>query len=266
MISLVIDFHTHCFPEKIAKSTIEKLSFQSGGLIPQTDGTKESLLQLMNKDNVEKSVVLAIATNARQQNKVNDFAISLKSDNLIPFGSVYPFSDDWEEELERLKENEIKGIKLHPDYQQFFVDDERLFPLYKKIEKLGFILIFHAGEDFGFPPPYHATPEKLRKVASFIETPVVCAHWGSLSMGEDVLKNLCDIDNCYFDTAFGYGTMPKDMALRILDKKGVDKIIFGSDSPWNAPSWDIGMIKTMELSLDEEDKIFYKNAEKILSL
>jgi predicted TIM-barrel fold metal-dependent hydrolase len=46
----------------------------------------------------------------------------------------------------------------------------------------------------------------------------------------------------------------------------VDKIIFGSDSPWNAPSWDIGMIKTMELSLDEEDKIFYKNAEKILSL
>jgi len=263
---LVIDFHTHCFPDKIARKTIEKLSFVSGGLIPQTDGTKDSLLYLMSKDGVDKSVVLSIATNANQQKKVNDFAISLKSEKIIPFGSVYPFSEDWEEELERLKENGIKGIKLHPDYQQFFVDDERIFPIYKKIEKLGFVLIFHAGEDFGFAPPYKATPERLKKVATLIETPVVCAHWGGLSMGEDVLKYLCDIDNCYFDTAFGYGTMPKDMAKRILDKKDIDKILFGSDCPWNSPSWDIGMIKTMELTEDEEDKIFYKNAEKLLGL
>lgn len=263
---MIIDFHTHCFPEKIAKNTIEKLSFVSGGLIPQTDGTKESLLYLMTKDGVDKSVALSIATNANQQTKVNDFAISLKSEKIIPFGSVFPFADDWESELERLKENGIKGIKLHPDYQQFFVDDERVFPLYKKIEKLGFILVFHAGEDFGFSPPYKATPERLRKVVTLIETPVVCAHWGSLSMGDDVLKYLCDIDNCYFDTAFGYGTMPKARALSILEKKDINKILFGSDSPWNAPSWDIGMIKTMGLSQDEEDKIFYKNAEKLLEL
>lgn len=263
---MIIDFHTHCFPEKIAKKTIEKLSFVSGGLIPQTDGTENSLLYLMSKDEVNKSVVLSIATNANQQNKVNDFAISLKSERIIPFGSVFPFSENWESELERLKENGIKGIKLHPDYQQFFVDDERIFPIYKKIEKLGFILVFHAGEDFGFSPPYHATPERLRKVLSLVETPVVCAHWGGLSMGEEVLKHLCDIDNCYFDTAFGYGTMPKDRALRILEKKGTDKIIFGSDSPWNAPSWDIGMIKTMGLTPDEEDEIFYKNAENLLGI
>lgn len=263
---LVIDFHTHCFPDKIAKKTIEKLSYVSGGLIPQTDGTKDSLLYLMSKDGVDKSVVLSIATNANQQKNVNDFAVSLKSEKLVPFGSVYPFSEDWEEELERLKNNGIKGVKLHPDYQQFFVDDEKLFPIYKKIEKLGFVLIFHAGEDFGFAPPYKATPERLRKVATLIETPVVCAHWGGLSMGEDVLKYLCDIENCYFDTAFGYGTMPKDMALRILDKKGTDKILFGSDCPWNAPVWDVGMLKTMGLAPYEEEKIFYKNAEKLLAL
>ena len=263
---MIIDFHTHCFPEKIAGKTIEKLSFVSGGLIPQTDGTKDSLLYLMSKDGIDKSVALSIATNANQQKNVNDFAISLKSEKLIPFGSVFPFSDDWEEELERLKENGIKGIKLHPDYQQFFVDDERLFPVYKKIEKLGFILVFHAGEDFGFAPPYKATPDRLRKVVTSIETPVVCAHWGGLSMGNDVIKYLCDIDNCYFDTAFGYGTMPKVMALNILDKKGTDKILFGSDCPWNAPSWDVGMLKTMGLSQDEEEKILYKNAENLLGL
>ena len=263
---MVIDFHTHCFPEKIAKTTVEKLSYVSGGLIPQTDGTKDSLLYLMSKDGVDKSVVLSIATNANQQKKVNEFAVSLKSEKLIPFGSVYPFSEDWEEELENLKANGIKGIKLHPDYQQFFVDDEQFFPIYKKIEKLGFILIFHAGEDFGFPPPYKATPERLRKVVKLIETPVVCAHWGSLLMCEDVLKYLCDADNCYFDTAFGYGTMPKARALSILEKKGTDKILFGSDSPWNAPLWDIDMLKTMGLTEEEDEKIFYKNAEKLLGL
>lgn len=263
---MIIDFHTHCFPEKISKNTIEKLSYVSGGLIPQTNGTVESLLSLMDKDNVDKSVVLSIATNANQQKNVNDFAISLKSDKIIPFGSVYPFSEDWEEELERLKDSGIKGIKLHPDYQQFFVDDERVFPIYKKIEELGFILIFHAGEDFGFPPPYKATPERLRKVVTLIETPVVCAHWGSLLMVDDVLKYLCDLDNCYFDTAFGYGTMPKARALSILEKKGVNKILFGSDSPWNAPSWDVDMLKTMGLTKEEENKIFYKNAEKLLRL
>ena len=263
---MIIDFHTHCFPEKIAKKTIEKLSFVSGGLMPQTDGTENGLLSLMESDKIDKSVVLSIATNANQQTKVNDFAISLKGDRIIPFGSVFPFSEDWESELYRLKENGIKGIKLHPDYQQFFVDDERLFPIYKTIERLGFILVFHAGEDFGFPPPYKATPERLRKVASLIETPVVCAHWGSLLMCDDVLKYLCDVDNCYFDTAFGYGTMPKARALEILEKKDINKILFGSDSPWNAPSWDVNMLKTMGLSYEEEEKIFYKNAEKLLGL
>ena len=80
------------------------------------------------------------------------------------------------------------------------------------------------------------------------------------------MKYLCDIDNCYFDTAFGYGTMPKEMALNILDKKGTDKILFGSDSPWNAPAWDVGMLKTMGLTEEEEKKIFCENAQKLLSI
>ncbi|MEE1503184.1 MAG: amidohydrolase family protein, partial [Acutalibacteraceae bacterium] len=93
----------------------------------------------------------------------------------------------------------------------------------------------------------------------------ICAHWGSAGMGEDVLKHLCDIP-VYFDTAFGYGAMPKIMAQRILEKKGVDKILFGSDAPWHAPSWDIRMIKTLELTLQEEEKIFSGNAIKLLNL
>lgn len=262
---MVIDFHTHAFPEEIAPKVMEKLSFTSGGLIPQTDGTIKGLKELMKKDGVDKSVTLAIATNAKQQKAVNDYIVSQKSDEIIPFGSVYPYAEDALEELERIKAMGMKGVKLHPEYQQFFVDDEFMKPIYKKISDLGLLLVFHAGEDFGYPAPYHATPERLRKAAKWIDTPMICAHWGSANMGEEVLKYLCDIP-VYFDTAFGYSSMPKDRAKRILDKKGVDKILFGSDCPWHAPSWDMRMIKTLELTQQEEDLIFYKNAIKLLGL
>ena len=262
---MIIDFHTHAFPEKIAKPTIEKLSYTAGGLIPQTNGTINGLKAVMERDGIDKSVVLAIATNEKQQKAVNDFIKSQESDNIIPFGSVYPWAEDALDELERIKAMGMKGIKFHPEYQNFYVDDEKMKPLYKKASQLGFIILFHAGEDIGFPAPYHATPERLRTAAKWIDSPMVCAHWGGANMGEEVMKHLCDIP-VYFDTAFGYASMPKPRAQRILEKKGVDRFLFGSDCPWHAPNWDMGMLETLGLSSEEKEKIYHLNAEKLLNI
>ncbi len=262
---MIIDFHTHAFPEKIAGRAMEKLSHASGGLVPQTDGTIDGLKNVMKADGIDKAVALAIATNEKQQRSVNDFIISQECNEIIPFGSVFPDAPDAIEELERISALGVKGIKLHPEYQQFFVDDEKMKPLYKKISELGLIVLFHAGEDFGYPAPYHATPERLRNAAKWIDSPMVCAHWGASCMGEDVLKYLCDIP-VYFDTAFGYGTMPKDRAQRILEKKGADYILFGSDCPWHSPSWDVRMIESLDVSESDKEKIYHLNAEKLLNL
>ena len=148
-------------------------------------------------------------------------------------------------------------------YAKVFVDDEKMKPLYKKASQLGLIVLFHAGEDMGYPAPYHATPERLRTAAKWIDSPMICAHWGSANMGEDVLKYLCDIP-VYFDTAFGYAAMPKDRAQRILEKKGADWILFGSDCPWHAPDWDIRMIETLDITDGDKEKIYHLNAEKLL--
>jgi predicted TIM-barrel fold metal-dependent hydrolase len=158
----------------------------------------------------------------------------------------------------------LKGIKFHPEYQHFFVDDEKMKPLYRKASELGLIITFHAGEDMGYPAPYHATPERLRTAAKWIDSPMICAHWGSANMGEDVLKYLCDIP-VYFDTGFGYATMPKCRAQEILDKKGADWILFGSDCPWHSPSWDVRMIETLDISESDKEKIYHLNAEKLLN-
>ena len=262
----IIDFHTHCFPQKIAQKAVEKLSFTAGGLEYYTDGSLPSLKKRMADSGVTTSVVLSIATNEKQQKNVNDFSAQINGeDGVIAFGSVYPHSDESLCELERIKHLGLKGVKLHPDYQGFSVDDAKMIPLYKKISSLGLITVFHAGFDYGFPPPYGATPEKMEKALSFFDTPVIAAHWGGLNCSEGVLKHLCGKD-IYFDTAFGYATMPKYYAERIIEKHGVDKILFGTDTPWHTADMEKKLLGSLQLDDKQMQKILSLNAEKLLGI
>ncbi len=263
---MVIDFHTHCFPEKIAEKAISKLSFASGGLKPHTDGSYEGLKKSMKNGNVDVSVVLNIATNAHQQRAVNDFAISINNNtDTFAFGSVFPFSEDPIEELERIKANGLKGVKLHPDYQGFDADDQRMKPIYKKISQLGLITVFHAGWDYGFPPPYHATPEKLLKALSYFSSPVIAAHWGGVNCCEGVLEKLCGTD-IFFDTSFGYSMLPKYFAQKIIEKHGTDKILFGTDTPWHTPEMEMRLLGSLDISEADMEKITHKNAQRLLQI
>ncbi|MBE6750504.1 MAG: amidohydrolase [Ruminococcaceae bacterium] len=263
---MLIDFHTHCFPEKIAAAAIEKLSFVSGGLEYHTDGTVSGLKNLMEKENVDISVVLNIATNAKQQKNVNDFAAKInQNENLVAFGSVFPFSEDVFDELERIKELGLKGVKLHPDYQGFNADDKRLFPIYKKISSLGLITVFHAGFDYGFPPPYGATPEKMAVALKHFETPVIAAHWGGINCCEGVLEHLCG-RNIFFDTSFGYSMLPKYYAEKIIEKHGTDKILFGTDTPWHTAGMEKRLLGTLGLLEEDMAKITHLNAKKLLGI
>ena len=262
---MLIDFHTHCFPDKLATRAIDKLSFVSGGLQPNTDGTVSGLRHSMAENGVDISVVLHIATNAHQQKNVNDFAVAICAPDIVSFGSVFPDSPDAMEELDRIKALGLRGIKLHPDYQGFFVDDPKYKPLYQKISSLGLITVFHAGLDYGFAPPYHATPERMVRALEWFDSPVIAAHWGGIGCGEGVLDHLCG-RNIYFDISFGYGQMPKYYAEKILEKHGTDKLLFGTDSPWHTAAMELRMLSTLGLSEDDMAKITHINAQKLLVL
>ena len=263
---MLIDFHTHAFPDKIASAAIPKLSFVSGGLEPYTDGTVSGLKESMQKNGVDVSVVLNIATNAHQQRAVNDFAASINNKkDIFSFGSVFPFSEDAFKELERIKELGLLGVKLHPDYQGFNVDDIRLKPLYKKISELGLITVFHAGLDYGFAPPYGATPDKMARALEWFSSPVIAAHWGGINCGDDIIKYLCG-KNIYFDVSMGYSMMPKYYAKKIMELHTPDKMLFGTDTPWHTPNMEMRLLDTLELSSDDMDKITHKNAERLLGI
>ena len=263
---MLIDFHTHAFPERIAARAVGKLSQEAGGLVPQTDGTLASLKEEKRKDGVDISVVHSIATNPRQQTKVNDFAMEMDRDPaIVAFGSIHPDAPDVLAELERIADAGLKGVKLHPEYQQFYADDEKMKPIYKKISQLGLITIFHAGYDYGFLPPYHCMPEHLLGALRWLDSPVVAAHWGGLDCGSQVLDKLCG-ENLWMDLSYGYGCIPKPIAQAIIDKHGPHRLLFGSDMPWHRPEWELRLIRSLDLSENDREKIYFRNALQLLSL
>lgn len=263
---MIIDFHTHAFPEKIVTRAMESLIHKGGALVPFTDGTPAGLLQAMDRSGVDRAVVLNIATNVKQIQSVNDFVAGL-DDRLIGFGSVYPGDIPYAlEELERIHQLGLKGIKLHPAYQQFFVDDPKMAPIYQKAAALGLITVFHAGEDIGYDLPVHCTPQRLARALEMAENwTVVAAHMGGYLLWHDVERYLLG-KNLYIDTSLAHGRLPAPQAKRMIRAHGADRVLLGSDCPWGFAKYEIGYIKSLGLEQQEQEQILGGNAARLLGL
>ncbi len=265
---MYIDFHTHAFADAIAERAIAKLEqtvINSG--YPEravTNGTVSQLLERLDEWGIDKAVLLPIATKPSQQTSINNWAKEMMSDKLICFGTVHPDAEDALDELERIKALGLKGVKLHPDYQNFFADEERLYPIYNKCSELGLPVIFHAGLDAMCPDCIHCTPRMSSKVIdAFPDLTVILAHMGGNECWDDAEKYLVG-KNVYLDTAFTSGHLSPEQAVRIIRNHGADKILFASDCPWHSSSAEREFVQNLPLSDEEKDMIFFKNALKIL--
>ncbi len=105
----------------------------------------------------------------------------------------------------------------------------------------------------------------MANALKWFSTPVIAAHWGGLNVSEEVLKHLCGLD-IYFDTAFGYASMPRYYAEKILEKHGASKILFGTDLPWHTPDMELRQLNALGLSQNEKDQICFQNAQKLLGI
>ena len=270
---MVIDFHTHLFPDKIAARAIEKLMegiFRTQGahvLPPQTDGTMSGLLDSMKKSGVDLSVVMPIATSPTQHTTINTFAKKITDNKkIISFGSIHPMQTDWEEALEHIAELNLPGIKMHPEFQEFYVDEPIILDIVKKCEKLNFLVLFHSGADMGYLPPVHCTPQRLRTVLDKTGCRnIIAAHFGAFLMWDDVDKYLIGT-SVMMDTSMTSGFLDKEKCADMIKRHGADKVLFGSDSPWQGQKTALDYLLSLNLSDEEKELIKHKNAERLLSL
>jgi predicted TIM-barrel fold metal-dependent hydrolase len=262
---MIVDFHVHCFPEELAARATAALSERSG-VRPFTDGTVGGIKASMGEAGIDRSVVLSIATRPQQASKITRWAASVQDDAVVAFGSIHPDSPAWREELGAIRDAGLMGIKLHPDYQEFFVDEERLFPIYERALELGLIIIFHAGVDIGLPPPYHCTPDRLRRaVRAFPGGKFVAAHMGGFKCWDEVESCLVG-ENVYLDTSFSLQWMEPERFLRILREHGHEKVLFATDSPWGGQKEELERIRSLGLTPGEECAVLGGNAAKLLGL
>ena len=281
---MIIDFHTHTFPDHIAPIAIGKLRL-TGHTCPFTDGTAADLRASMQRAGVDLSVVMPVATNPRQVPRVNDASAELnrQGNGLLSFGCVHPDCEDWYEELGRVAELGLPGIKIHPVYQGVDMDDVRFVRILARAGELGLIVMTHAGRDIGFPGQENCTPEMLRR-ALLQAGPVqlVAAHMGGWRNWDRVGENLSDLPNVSLDTAYALGLIrsePEDyytpqQRVMMSDEQfvsmvrafGSKRILFGTDSPWRGQTEERNHIQSLPLTEAERADLLGGNARRLLKL
>lgn len=269
---MIIDFHTHIFPDKLAQRAIKVLEDNILKVSKRVekaklDGRLQSLKTSMEKNNINVSVVMPIATNPTQTETINAYAAQINAkDNVYSFGSVHPNDEKACVHLEKIKELGLKGIKLHPEYQGFYIDSDESLEVLRKAEELGLYVMLHAGADIGIEPPVHCEPERLKNALKYVSGEnIIAAHMGGYMRWEKVIEHLIDTP-IYFDTSYSVGQMDDELAKKIIRAHGADKILFGSDSPWMHQGYVAEKIKSFNFDEETERKIFWENGAKILDI
>ena len=267
---MIIDFHTHVFPDHMAARVIDNMAVETG-IMPYFHGTRDELINSMAENNVDISVLLPVVTKPSQFKTVNTFAQSIAKtyDNgarLIAFGGVHPDSPTLKEELTELRNQGIKGIKLHPDYQGMDFDDPRFIRAINLAAENDMITVVHSGLDMAYSRHVHCTPDKVVNALDKIDPEkVVLAHMGALYYFDEVEDMLCG-KGFYFDTGYFIGKTSPRQITRLMRKNGIDRILFATDYPWNSHKQSVGLMDTFQLTPEELDMVLYKNAARLLDI
>lgn len=273
---MIIDMHTHLFPDIIAPKAVSALAKDAAlaGMKPNTDGTKKGILDSMKRGEVDISVVLPVVTSVSQFDSINRFAHSVNNidDGIISFGGIHPNDDDIRAHLQYIHDLGLKGVKVHPDYQGTFFDDEGMYDIIRGCFDLGLVFVTHAGYDPAFSD-VHCPPKTARAVLDrvydethFTEPFVVFAHLGGMQMYDDVEKYL--VGTCsYFDISHALEFCPHDQLVRIIKKHGADRILFATDSPWRDQKDYVDKFRSLDgISDIEKEMILSGNAVKLLDI
>ncbi len=254
------DVHAHIFPDKIAGKVVCALE-EFYNFKWQGDGSVGDLLASMDGSGVKKAVVFSCATKPEQVIPANDFLMAVKElypERFTAFGTIHPDFPDIESEIRRIRAAGLKGIKLHPDFQQIYIDEPAMMRIYEKLDS-SLPLMIHLGDSrTDFSSPYRLA----RVLDEFPQLTVIAAHFGGYGEWEQSWKHLVG-RNVYFDTSSSIFKLGADEAAKIVRTHGVDKILFASDYPAVRHEQAIADVLAMKLSETENRLIFSGNAERI---
>lgn len=251
----IIDAHAHIFPTKIATKAVKSIG-NFYGIDMDYGGTSEELLKSGQAINVTKYLVCSTATKPEQVIPINDFIYDecQKHDKFIGFATLHPDMENMEQEIERILKRGFKGIKLHPDFQKFNIDDKKAMELYRLVEgKLA--ILFHTGDD----RYEYSKPIRLARVCDkYPDLKCIAAHFGGFRCWDEAYEAYGS-KNIFMDTSSSLFQMSKEQALKFIDKFGVEQFFFGTDFPMWKHDVELNRLKTLGLDKESFKKILYDN-------
>lgn len=281
---MIMDFHTHIFPEKIAGKTLSLLAGRCH-INPASDGTEAGILDSMEKAGIACSVILPVVTAPGQFGSITKFASYInekygyfdrswekgKFPRLISFGGIHPDSLDYRGELRSLADAGFAGIKLHPDYQETFFSDIRYKRIISYAAELGLIVVTHAGVDIGMPETIHCTPSMVTEVLQETQADkLILAHYGGYGYWDEIeqlyQEEIWKKGQVYLDTAFIQNDISSSQFVRILQKAGYDHVLFATDSPWMEQKKAVEWLKEKGLSDFDTENIGFWNGASLLGI
>ena len=271
---MTIDFHTHIFPDRIADRAVSALA-ESGHVRPFLDGRELSLSQSARRAGFALSVVLPVVTKPSQHASVLRFAREVNSrtgeTGLCSFGGIHPAADDPEEKLDEMVRLGFRGIKLHPVFQGVAADDARTLRVLRAAYERDLIVTIHAGRDISFPGNDLADADRLARMMDRVPPKkLILAHMGGWGMWKEAAR-LLGTRGLYLDTAFCLKPGDADFLspgefVRMARTHGTDRVLFGTDSPWDGQRAAADLIGAAPLTAEEKEKILYANAARLLGL
>lgn len=261
----VIDSHCHIYPEKIAAKAIGGTD-NFYGVVSSEHGLGAELLSKRDEYGVDKFVVQSVATTAKQVKSINEFIAGEvdKSGGLFTgLGTLYPDSPDLVSDYMHLRELGLHGVKLHPDIQNFKLDDYRCLKIYELCEQDDLPVLIHTGDSrYDNSNPNRLVP--ILKIYSGLR--VVGAHLGGYSIWESASRELCELENLYVDCSSTFSFIGGETARDIILRYGTDRVLFGTDYPmWN-PARELDIFFSLGFSDEDNRKILSENAIKVFDI
>ncbi len=261
----IINAHCHIYPEKIASKAVKGIR-DFYDLDMSLNGKTDDLIKNGSRVGVVHYLVHSVATTPKQVSSINEFIsyeVKEHPDLFTGFGTLHPDSDDIEGDVDYLLDLGLKGVKLHPDFQLFALNEERAFKLGEAINNADIPVLIHCG-DFRYN---YSNPEQLKPfLERFPNMTVIGAHFAGWSMWEDATKELAGTPNLYVDLSSSLYALSPETALELIHAYGSDRVLWGTDYPmWDAVS-EMEYFNKIDLTQKERSQILYENASKLLKL
>ena len=261
----VIDTHIHLYPDKIAEKVTGELSRKFGNP-PAFIATVASAAAFADKSGIPLSINLPVATSPEQVEPINRWALGIRGPRILSLAALHPDSGNRTAIIERLAAEGFRGIKFHPEYQRFRFNEPRMDEVWEAMSATGLVAYLHAGGERVFDPPFHSSPREVAELSRcFPKLKIAAAHLGGFRMWDETERELCGAD-VYLDLSHALLWMPDEQLVRIVRKHGVERILFGSDAPWQDPREVLAAFLAMPFSDEERRLILSANARRLLGI